>query len=125
MKCPLPPENAHRTSFSRASDLSGYADAPVAARLIPVGDSEPSHADGDGTTGSGTHPFGGNAVRLHDLGLVVFPCGGPDGKKPLVKGWHLRKSCKTIATWAQRFRHREHRCRLWRVGRCRCRRGQA
>ena len=47
--------------------------------------------------------FGDNALPLHELGLAVFPCGGDDGKRPLVKGWHRPKSAKTIATLAQRF----------------------
>ena len=49
------------------------------------------------------HDFGDNAVRLHALGLVVVPCGGPDGKSPLVTKWQVRRPRAVIAAWAQKF----------------------
>ncbi len=48
-------------------------------------------------------PFGDAALALNDVGLVVFPCGGDDGKRPLVKRWHSPKARETVAAWADRF----------------------
>jgi hypothetical protein len=48
-------------------------------------------------------PFGSAALAYFDAGLVVFPCGGTDGKTPLVKAWQRRKSRTTIEKWARRF----------------------
>ncbi len=49
-----------------------------------------------------TRPFGDHAVALHELGLAVLPCGGEDGKRPLVRGWQTgMRSPETIAEWVR------------------------
>ena len=98
-----PSENAHRIASFRPPHPSGYVDASKTASPIPVGDFLAGCDATPDTEPQSPHPFGDNAVLLHALGLVVFPCGGDDGKRPLVKGWQGRKSAKTVATWAQRF----------------------
>jgi hypothetical protein len=98
-----PSENAHRIASSRPPDLSGHVDGSKAASSIPVGDFlAGSDATPDTPPGS-PHPFGDNAVRLLALGLVIVPCGGDDGKRPLVNGWQRPERAKPGATWARRF----------------------
>ena len=36
-------------------------------------------------------PFGDHAPALRKRGLAVIPCGGEDGKTPMLKGWQKRK----------------------------------
>lgn len=48
-------------------------------------------------------PFGSAALAYWNAGLAVLPCGGSDGKTPLVKAWHRPKGRKTIEAWARRF----------------------
>ncbi len=107
MRCRAPPEIAHRAALLRPPDKSARKRAALEitepAKAIPVGhflagfDATPDPQPGC------PHPFGDTAVRLHDLGLVVFPCGGPSGKKPLVKKWQVPRPRSVIATWAQTF----------------------
>jgi hypothetical protein len=47
-------------------------------------------------------PFGDHALALHELGLAVLPCGGEDGKRPLVRGWQAsRRSDQTVSKWVR------------------------
>lgn len=51
-------------------------------------------------------PFGSAAMTYHELGLAVIPCGGEDGKKPLVP-WSSFKdkqpSLNLIERWIERY----------------------
>jgi len=46
-------------------------------------------------------PFGRTALELFDLGLCPIPCGGDDGKQPLVttSRWRRRPGRNTVAQW--------------------------
>ena len=102
-----PSENAHRTELSRPSDMSARREAAgettEPTKANPVGDFLASCDATPDKPLASPYPFGDDAVRLHELGLVVFPCGKDDGKRPLVKRWERPKAAKTIAVWAQRF----------------------
>ncbi len=61
--------------------------------LIPL-----QHADDN------IQPFANAALELHRYGLAPFPCGGDDGKRPLVKGFTSRRfSQNTLREFIGKF----------------------
>ena len=65
-----------------------------------MADSKSLEAECEITT---TQPFGDYAPTLHERGLAVLPCGGEDGKRPLVRGWQTgKRRAETIAEWVRR-----------------------
>lgn len=90
-------ENAHRIPVSGGQATSGHSACPGA----PSTQSPILVGENSGATQS--RPFGDFALKLHERGLSVFPCGGEDGKTPLVRGWQKRHSAETITAWAGTF----------------------
>lgn len=59
-----------------------------------------------GTGEKSPEPFQTHAIKYSEMGISVFPCGGDDGKAPLVKWSHLQNklaSEHTINKWSDKY----------------------
>ncbi len=50
--------------------------------------------DPPGDGGDPDGPYASMAPHLARLGIVAFPCGGEDGKRPLIAGWQILKPAR-------------------------------